>query len=87
MPQESLPKQALFAKVKGKRPVGRSRTYWEDYIEDIGWKCLRLQPSEMLKVMTDRVMCGDLILSCRSRHPHGHERALKEEDTSLHALI
>jgi len=37
MPQERFPKQALLAKVKGKRPVGRTRTRWEDYIEDLGW--------------------------------------------------
>jgi len=26
------------------------------------------------------VMCGGSILSCCPRNPHGHERALKEED-------
>jgi len=26
------------------------------------------------------VMCGDSILSCCPRNPHGHERALKEEE-------
>jgi len=26
----------LLAKVKGKRPVGRPRTRWADYIEDLG---------------------------------------------------
>jgi len=36
MPQERLPKQALLAKVKGKGPVGRPRTRWEDYIKDLG---------------------------------------------------
>jgi len=25
-------------------------------------------------------MCGGLILSCCPRNPHGHERALKEEE-------
>jgi len=53
MPQERLPKQALFAKVKGKRPVGRPRTRWADYIEDLGWNRLGLQPSEMLEVVAD----------------------------------
>jgi len=54
MPQERLLKQALLAKVKGKRPVGRSRTRWADYIEDLGWNRLRLQSSEMLEVVADR---------------------------------
>jgi len=52
--QERLPKQALLAKVKGKRPVGRLRTRWVDYIEDIRWNRLGLQPSEMLEVVADR---------------------------------
>jgi len=26
------------------------------------------------------MMCGGLILSCCPRNPHGHERALKEEE-------
>jgi len=70
--QERLPKQALLAKVKGKRPVGRYRTRWEDYIEDL--------------VVADRdvwrlnLMCGGSILSCCPRNLHGHERALKEEE-------
>jgi len=51
MPQERLPKQALLAKVK--RPVGRPQTRWADYIENLGWNRLGLQPSEMLEVVAD----------------------------------
>ena len=36
MTQEKLPKQALLAKANGRRPVGRPRTTWTDYIEDLG---------------------------------------------------
>jgi len=54
MSQERLPKQASLAKVKGKMPVGRPRTRWQDYIEDLGWKRLGLQPSGMLEVVADR---------------------------------
>ena len=36
MPQEKLPKQALLAKANERRPVGRSRTRWTNYIEDFG---------------------------------------------------
>ena len=53
MPQERLPKQALLAKANGRRPVGRPRTRWTDYIEDLGWNHLGLRPSEMMKVMED----------------------------------
>jgi len=29
------------------------------------------------------VMCGGSILSCCPRNPHGHERALKEEEDPI----
>ena len=54
MPQERLPKQVLLAKANGRRPVGRVRTRWTDYIEDLGWNRLGLHPSEMMVVMEDR---------------------------------
>ena len=54
MPQKRLPKQALHAKANGRRPVGRPRTRWTDYIEDLGWNRLGLRPSEMMEVMEDR---------------------------------
>ena len=54
MPQERLPKQALLAKANGRRPVGRPRTRWTDYIEDLGWNRLGLRPNEMMEVMEDR---------------------------------
>ena len=54
MPQERLPKQALLAKANGRRPVGRPKTRWTDYIEDLGWNRLGLRPSEMIEVMEDR---------------------------------
>ena len=37
MPQERLPKQALLAKANGRRPIGRPRTKWINYIKDLGW--------------------------------------------------
>ena len=47
-------KQALLAKANGRRPVGRPRTKWTNYIEDLGWNRLGLHPSEMMDVMEDR---------------------------------
>ena len=47
MPHERLRKPTLYAKVDGKRPVGRPQTRWLDYIEDLGWNRLGLYPSEM----------------------------------------
>ena len=54
MPQERLPQQALLAIANGRTPVGRPRTRWTDYIEDLQLKLLGLHPSEMMDVMEDR---------------------------------
>ena len=54
MPQERLPKQTLYAEVSGKRPVGRLRTRWFNYIEDRGWNRLALNPSEIQSVLVDQ---------------------------------
>ena len=37
MPHERLPKQTFYAKMSWKRPVGRPRTRWLDYVEDLGF--------------------------------------------------
>ena len=57
MPQERLPKQALLAKANGRRPDGRPRARWTNYIEDLGWNCLGFYPSEMMNVMEDSEVC------------------------------
>ena len=44
MPQERLPKQALHDKANWRRPVGRPRTRWTDYIEDLGMESLGTSP-------------------------------------------
>ena len=54
MPQERLPKQALLAKPNGRKLVGRPRTRWTNYIVDLGWTRLGLQPSEIIDAMEDR---------------------------------
>ena len=54
MPHKKLPKQALLAKANGRRPVGRHRTRWTNYNEDLGRNRLGLHLSEMMDVMEDR---------------------------------
>ena len=53
MPQERYPKQALHVKGNGKRPVGRPKTKWTNYIADLGWNCSGLHESERMEVMED----------------------------------
>ena len=38
----------------GRRPVGRPRTRWTDYIKDLIWNRLGLHPSEMMEVLEYR---------------------------------
>ena len=52
-PIEQLSKHTLYAKVNGKRPIGRLRTRWLDYIKDLGWNSLGLRPSGMQSVLVD----------------------------------
>ena len=40
MRQERLPTQALLAKANLRRLVGRPKTRWTNYIEDLGWNRL-----------------------------------------------
>ena len=55
--QERLPKQALLAKANRRRPVGRPRTRWTNYIKDYGWNRLELHSSEMMDMMEDCEVC------------------------------
>ena len=71
MPQERLPNQALHGKANGRRPVGRPRTRWTDYIEDLGWERLGLRPSEKMEVMEDREVWRLNLVYC----PRNHRRS------------
>jgi len=46
----------------GKRPRGRPRTRWRDYISDLAWSRLCLEPAELFEIATDcevfRVLLG-----------------------------
>ena len=70
MPQESLPKQALLAKANGRSPDGRHRTRWTNYIEDLEWNRLGLNPSKMMDVMEKREVWW-LNLELLPRKPDG----------------
>jgi len=55
MPQERLPSShtSIFT-CESKRIGWTSTNTLEDYIENVGWNRLGLQPSEMLEVVTGR---------------------------------
>ena len=43
----------LPAKANGRKPVGRPRTTWTNYIKDLGWNRVGLRPNE-IDVMENR---------------------------------
>ena len=70
MPQERLPKQPLLAKANGRRPVGRPRTRWTNYIVDldgIAWGFTQAKRWMWWKT----VKYGGLISSWCNSSPHG----------------
>ena len=90
MPQERLPKQALHAKANGRRPVGRTRTRWTDYIEDLGWNRLGLHSSEMMEVMEDREVWRlnlELLLLQPHGKAHNGERRKRKKRVSVDYLV
>jgi len=50
MPHERLVKQVLLAKPTGKRPNCRPRTSWIDYIFDLAWSRLGVEPTELSEI-------------------------------------
>ena len=48
------PQTSFTCQSKWRRPVGRPRTRWTDYIEDHGWNRLGFYPNETIEVMEDR---------------------------------
>ena len=54
MSQEITAKQLLFSTPNGRRPRGRPRTRWRDYIEDLGWSRLEIPPEELPPIAEDR---------------------------------
>lgn len=47
----------------GRRPRGRLRTRWRDYISRLAWECLGISPEELEEVSGDREVWGSLLPS------------------------
>jgi len=54
MPHKRLARQVLLAKPTGKRPRGRPRISWSDYITDLAWSRLVVEPTELCEIVVDR---------------------------------
>jgi len=51
--QKRSARQVLLAKPKGKRSGGRPRTSWSDYVSDLAWSHLGMEPAELSELAID----------------------------------
>jgi len=51
---KSMARQVLLAKHTGKRPKDRPRPVWSDYISDLAWSHLVVEPAALAETAVDR---------------------------------
>ncbi|KAJ8012365.1 hypothetical protein DPEC_G00041950 [Dallia pectoralis] len=61
MPPGRLPKEVFQARPAGRRPRGRPRTRWRDYISTLAWERLGIPQSELANVAREREVWGPLL--------------------------
>ena len=54
MSHERTAKKLLLSTPIGRRPRGRPRTRWQDYVEDLSWSCLGIPAEHLSFVAEDR---------------------------------
>ncbi|CAB1457291.1 unnamed protein product [Pleuronectes platessa] len=76
MPTGRLPWEVFQARPVGRRPRGRPRTRWRDYISTLAWERLGIPPSELVNVAREREgawlaerSCASLLGSSSSNLP------------------
>jgi len=76
MPDERLVRQALLAKLTGKRPRCRPRPRWSNCISDLAWSRLVVEPAELSEIAVDREVFQVLLWMLPRNPPYwksGHE--------------
>ena len=68
MSQERTAKKLLCSTPIGRRPRGRPRTRWRDYVEDLSWSRLGI-PAELLSFVAEDRDAWRLNSSCCPRDP------------------
>ncbi|KAJ8005185.1 hypothetical protein DPEC_G00144010 [Dallia pectoralis] len=61
MPPGRLPREVFQARPAGRRPRGRPRTRWRDYISTLAWERLGIPQSELANVAREREVWGPLL--------------------------
>ena len=60
MPPGSLPGEVFRSCPTGRRPLGRPRTRWRDYVSLLAWEGLGIPPEELDKVTGERKVWASL---------------------------
>ncbi|TWW73458.1 hypothetical protein D4764_15G0008520 [Takifugu flavidus] len=58
---ERLPGEVFRACPSGRRPPGRPRTHWRDYVSRLAWERLGIPPDEMEEVAGEREVWASLL--------------------------
>ena len=61
MPPGRLPGEVFRARPTGRRPRGRPRTRWRDYVSRLAWECLRIPWEELDEVAGEREIWASLL--------------------------
>ncbi|CAM4544523.1 unnamed protein product [Leuciscus chuanchicus] len=61
MPPGRLPRKVFRARPTGKRPRGRPRTCWRDYVSRLAWERLGVPPEELEEVSREREVWASLL--------------------------
>ena len=58
MPPGRLPREVFLARPTGRRPRGRPRTRWRDYISSLAWEHMGIPESELVSMAGEREVLG-----------------------------
>ncbi|KAK0135552.1 hypothetical protein N1851_028597 [Merluccius polli] len=61
MPPRCLPGEVFRARPTGRRPRGRPRTRWRDYVSRLAWECLGIPQEELDEVAGEREVWASLL--------------------------
>uniref|UniRef100_A0AAY5KR82 Reverse transcriptase domain-containing protein n=1 Tax=Esox lucius TaxID=8010 RepID=A0AAY5KR82_ESOLU len=61
MPPERLPGNVFWSRPTGRRPRGRPRTRWRDYVSRLAWECLGVPLEELEEVSREREVWASLL--------------------------
>ncbi|KAK0156417.1 Craniofacial development protein 2 [Merluccius polli] len=61
MPPGRLPGEVFRARPTGRRPRGRPRTRWRDYVSRLAWECLGIPQEELDEVAGEREVWASLL--------------------------